>query len=229
MQIRTFNTAPLNTTHSSIFTTNPELLSQFVNYRLDPDVVSNLPLQNYTGNTFVFPCDQDILASHRIKAVTKSLPAEILDQQVGNPSELINRQDMLLESIRGVLHSYQCRVEGQFFSRFRAGSKNLDEFKKMLPLVINAISTGKYDQALSKLKALDIALDGATSKDMVKALVSKVKELKICHNKEVLNPAQEELRRNQRNMQSALQEYRANEQAKNTITEDVQPTASPGG
>jgi len=70
---------------------------------------------------------------------------------------------MLLELISRVASSYQCRVEGQYFSRFRAGAKNLAEMKEALPVVHNLIENGQYDQAVYKLVELKEKLNGTFS------------------------------------------------------------------
>lgn len=137
LQVRTFNSAPISTTHSAVFDKDPESASQFVNYRLSPDLVSNSPLQQYYGNTFVFPSDKNALVSHKLGTLRDNLPETILNQEVTADTEFGKKQNMLIERIKGVESSYQCRVEGQFFSRFRAGPKNLEKMQETFPEVLN--------------------------------------------------------------------------------------------
>lgn len=211
VQIRTFNTAPIDTKHRSIFSTYPHLLSQIVNYRLSPDVVSDLPLQYYYGNTFVFPCDKGALASHPMGAVRKYLPAEILSQTVGSSDHCTKKQDMLVELMRGVVFSYQCRVEGQFFSRYRAGVKNLAEFEKALPVLISAINEGHYDAAQSKLLELNRAVNGLVSKAIIEVLIHDVTRLKMNVQAQTTGVPQEQYQSSQDNFKSIMNEFRAAE------------------
>lgn len=179
VQVRTFNTAPADSTHNSIFNKFPQLLAKFVNYRLSPDAVSNLPLQKYTGNTFVFPSDKGTLDAHKLGTMKAQLPAEILNQEVTAHTEADRKQTMLVELIKGVQYSYQCRVEGQMFSRFRAGARNMAEMQEAFPKIIEAIEKGQYDEAALKIEALQGKLSGNVSKIITDALLRKTIDVKI--------------------------------------------------
>jgi len=170
IQVRTFNTAPLNTTHSAVFGNNQGLLAQFVNYRLSSDIVSDLPMQEYPGNTFAFPCAKNLVDAHLIGTISKSLPEEILNQRVGGSSEFDKNNNLLIEMINGVKGGYQCHVNGQFFSKFRAGATNLKAMEEGFPDVIKAIERRDYTGAIQKLTEIDGKLQGEVSKDIIDVL-----------------------------------------------------------
>lgn len=174
VQVRTFNTAPVSTIHSSVFKTHPHILPQFVNYRLSSDVVSDLPVQHYYGNTFVSPCSKGAFSSHSMGSVLKFLPSEILNQTVGT-SERSKEHNMLAELITGVMSSYQCRIAGQYFSRFRAGAKNLKEMQTILPKVAQDINNSNYNEAIQQLVDLKTRLDGKVSTKFIHALIERAR------------------------------------------------------
>ena len=172
VHVRTFNMAPIKTTHSSVFRKFPNILSQFVNYRLASDVISDLPLQNYYGNTFVFPCNKGFLAAHPMAAMRSHLPETIREQAVGQSAEGTKALNQLVEFTNGILNSYQCRVEGQFFSRFRAGAKNLGRMNTALPQIINDIKNQNYDSAIPKLQELRKQVSGKVSSKLIDVLIN---------------------------------------------------------
>lgn len=179
LQVRTFNTAPIQTTHSSVLESNPQIATQLVNYRLSNDIVSDLPLKEYYGNTYVFPSSHGVLSSHSLDTIQKSLPDDILNQQVGANSESEKKHNLLIEHTNGVLHSYQCRVNDQYFSRSRAGVKNLAEMQKIIPEALKLIKNHDYDNAIEKLDELKTKLNGKTSTQIVNELMKKTLEIKI--------------------------------------------------
>lgn len=179
VQVRTFNTAPADTIHNAVFNKFPQLLAQFVNYRLSPDAVSSLPLQKYTGNTFIFPSNKGTLNSHKLGTMKEQLPVEILNQEVTTHYDTAKKQTMLVELVKGVASSYQCRVEGQLFSRFRAGAKNVAEMQKAFPEIIKSIEKGQYNEAVFKIEALQGKLSGNISKKLTDILMQKTIETKV--------------------------------------------------
>jgi len=172
VHVRTFNMAPIKTTHSSVFRRFPHILSQFVNYRLASDVISDLPLQNYYGNTFVFPCNKGFLAAHPMAAMRSHLPESIRQQAVGQNTEGTKAHNQLLEFTNGILNSYQCRVEGQFFSRFRAGAKNLAKMNNALPGIIHDIKNQNYDSVIPRLQELRKQVSGKVSSKLIDVLIN---------------------------------------------------------
>lgn len=163
VHVRTFNPAPIRSKHKSVFRTNPHISAQFINYRLARDVVSDIPLQNYYGNTFVFPTKHGILDSHKMHGMLSSLPPEVLYQSVGTTTGYSQGHNHLVELMNGILFSYQCRVEGQYFSRYRAGARNLQAMQHTFPELIRLLKNEKYDDALSSLKELKGTLRGKQS------------------------------------------------------------------
>lgn len=154
------------------------IASQFVNYRLSPDVVSDLPLKKYYGNTFVFPCAQGWMASHKMGTMMTTLPEDILSQTVGT-SDSSKKHNLLVELTNGVMQSYQCRVEGQFFSRFRSGAQNLAKMQKELPSVLESIKAGDYDAAIVKLDEIQRTLSGSVSVGIINVLIQSTLNIKI--------------------------------------------------
>jgi hypothetical protein len=183
VQVRTFNTAPVSTKHSVVFKNNKTLLAQFVNYRLSPDVVSDLPLGTYYGNTFVFPCSKRWYSSHTMGAVIKHLPVDVLNQTIGTKDSSKNH-NLLIELTNGLFHSYQSQVKGQFFSRFRAGAKNVAAMQEALPIIIEHIKNGRYGQAVDALEALEKKMNGSMSKNVIHILrksTDEVRERDLMH------------------------------------------------
>jgi hypothetical protein len=187
LQVRNFNPAPVKSKHLSVLKNHPHLHSLFVNYRLSSDVVSDLPLQKYTGNTFVFPCNKRSWASHSMQAITTFIPQEVQDQTVGTSQDGSKKFHQLLELYQGVLQSYQSRVEGQYFSRYRAGAKNLAEMQKILPQLIKLLEKGYYDDVVHGLDALKEKMNGSVSKRMVEVLMQSTINVKSHHMMEVAN------------------------------------------
>lgn len=171
LQVRTFNTAPTRTTHSSVFRHTVGITPQFVNYRLSSDVVSDLPLHRYPGNTFVFPTAQNLIFSHSMGSVLTNLPEKVLNQKVGSHGGQRKNQNLMLEMVNGVMHSYQCRVEGQYFSKYRAGHENLQKMQATLPAVYQDIEDGNYLEAKAKLIELKSEMNGEVSNDIVDTLI----------------------------------------------------------
>ena len=181
LQVRTFNTAPIRTTHNEVFQQNPQLYSQFVNYRLSPDMVSNLPMQQYYGNTFVFKSDQNALISHKLGVLKDLLPEHVKEQEITGVTPAEKKQNLLVELFKGVESSYECRVQGQLFSHLRAGKKNLEEMQKAFPDILNSIENGNHDEAILKLEGLKDKLNGTVSKQMIDTLIHKTVEAKVAH------------------------------------------------
>ncbi|MFI4918886.1 MAG: Mbeg1-like protein [Legionellales bacterium] len=189
VQVRTFNSAPIKTTHSTVFSKSPRILEQFVNYRLAPDIVSDCPLQQYYGNAFVFPCDAGTAGSHRILAIEKYLPSKIKAQAVGTSAHSSKKENALAELVNGGLNSYQCRIDGQFFSRFRAGIKNLALMQEGLPKVLQCIKSRNYNEAILNLYMIRGKLDGKVSTQLIDTLIRNTMDTKRTLRKQEPNEA----------------------------------------
>lgn len=192
VQVRTFNPAPIDTSYSKILLENPGLNPKIVNYRFENDTTSNLPIGNYLGNTFVFPCP--IFWSHRIQQLKDHLSSDIVNQKVGSTPNTTMNQNILTEQISGVLNSYKCRINSQYFSSYRAGAKNLELMQIYLPKVNELVKAGNYVVALKLLNQLKPQMEGSTSQGIIKTLTrstefvhqTKLKEAvaasRIAHN-----------------------------------------------
>ena len=105
-------------------------------------------------------------------AMRSHLPETIREQAVGQSAEGTKALNQLVEFTNGILNSYQCRVEGQFFSRFRAGAKNLVSMNTALPQIINDIKNQNYDSAIPKLQELRKQVSGQVSSKLIDVLIN---------------------------------------------------------
>lgn len=178
LQVRTFNTAPINNKHGAVFRHHPMLESQFVNYRLHKDVVSDLPMQEYYGNIYVHKAapGRKFVSAHSIDSMLSDLPKSTLAQPVGNTPQRNSQQNLLRETIQGFHASYQSRVKGQYFSRFRVGRKNLRLLDKQLPQVINYLDQGQYQQAHKLLASMNNNIKGKKCKRVLHSM-----QKMVCH------------------------------------------------
>lgn len=175
LHVRTFNTAPIGSSHGVVLQNHPELTGKFVNYRLESDVVSKLPLQNYYGNTLIFPSKKNFKSAHSMKSLVKELPEHVKNQVVGYDSntQSTSVQNALVELSKGMLYSYQCRVSGQYFSRFRAGPSNLALMQEYLPEIIKLMENKDYDNAIIQLGYLKNVLKGDVSTGLIDQLIHR--------------------------------------------------------
>jgi hypothetical protein len=174
VQVRTFNTAPVNTKHGAVFQKHRFLNARFVNYRLSPDIVSDLPMKASYGDIFSFTSKKNFLKAHALNSMLTDLPADIRSQEVGSSTTSEVRHNLMLEQVRGAFKSYQCRVEGQWFSKHRQGFKNLAALRSVEDQILSALTHKNYDQALAYLKKLDGKLSGTASKNIVERLKRNV-------------------------------------------------------
>lgn len=216
LQVRTFNTAPISTKHEEVFVKKPEISNQIVNYRTSSDMVSDLPLQNYYGNTCVFPCKENPLTAHKMATVQKDLPPTIKSQEVGTSNNSA-AHNQLHEKINLFLQSYQCRINGQFFSKYRAGRKNLDLMNKHIPQVLECIKNKEYETATSMLNELKGQMSGKVSTNMIDTLSRDTQVLsKAQPNNRVLQDYKNEL-------QSLRSEFTASQESSEDQTSVTKP------
>ncbi len=129
--VRTFNPAPFSKeTAKKVakdINSNAILENKCVNIRLSNDPISSTNTQNYLGNIFSFRSDiSNIVDAHMLWAMDQSLPSSVKNTPVSS-----NPMDVLKENIQGMVHSYECRINKQFFSSSRLGMKNLLVLQKL--------------------------------------------------------------------------------------------------
>lgn len=219
VQVRTFNTAPVATRHSSIFSSHNHLRAQIVNYRLSPDWVSDLPLKQYYGNTFVFPCNKFWLFAHSMDPVMKYLPEAVLNQEVGT-TDRTKTHNALVELVNGVRTSYQCRVKGQILHRFRSGAQNLSLMETELPKVLDCIKNKNYDEAIERLQGLEKKLDGKISKQIIDVLKQSTQVVKLNENKQEPEIAEKTSQVTFKEMKSQMQQLRGSEEGREDTESD---------
>lgn len=182
VHVRTFNTAPIESTHAKVFQKHPTLERQFVNYRSEHDIVSGLPLP-YFGNTFDFKSDKTLLsggfkATHLMGGLKEDIPQKVLDQYVGKTQDKRAALNEVLEYIYGIKESYQCRIDKQFFAPYRQGTKNLYALETVIPAIYKSVQEGDLDKALSQLNTVQQIVKGKTSNFMVKYLQNRIEAVK---------------------------------------------------
>ncbi|GGI93274.1 lipase family protein [Legionella impletisoli] len=182
--VRTFNSAPIRTKHSVVFKDYPHLKEQYKNYRMSADIISDSPLKDYYGDSFVFKSNRK--KAHSMDTVHQVLPEEVKALSVGKTPDNCAMHNRLLEALQGVKHSYQCRVNGQYFSRHRAGRMNLDKMDKAFPEIQKDIQNKDYDGALEKLAALKESVKGKRSSTLIQALMETTLATKLNDQKELL-------------------------------------------
>lgn len=182
VQVRTFNTAPIDTKYANVFKTHPKLLARFVNYRLDSDLVSNLtlPMKQYYGSTYVFPCPLSTHEAHGTPALEQYL------QGISSLTITNEPRHILLEQATCMHYSYQCRVNGQYFSQARIGARNLKWMNAGFPTIIEAIKKEDYHSAHYMLTNLKHRLSGHHSKNMIDILMHNTNALYILQKQKAM-------------------------------------------
>lgn len=178
LQVRTFNTAPINTNHDAFFKKHHGFLARFVNYRLSPDLVSDLPTKKSYGDIFSFPSKKNFLKAHTLQAMLTDLPPDILKQEVGGRTLKSLQHNLLLEQVRGAFKSYHCRIEGQWFSKYRQGSKNLSVFNSVKEDILSALENKDYTKALNHIKTIEGQLSGSVSTKILNILKINIEIMK---------------------------------------------------
>ncbi len=174
LQVRTFNTAPIDTPHAEVFKKNPEIEANFTNYRTSSDVVSNIPMTKSYGNIFSFYCKKTAAKAHSLGSLRKTLPEEVLNQEVGSTKTNSSHHNKVSEQVKGSFSAYQCRVKGQFFSKHRQGSQNLNIIESGQPLIMKAIDNKDYSEAKRIIKILKNSTSGTESSKLLDKLEQDV-------------------------------------------------------
>lgn len=185
IQCRTFNTAPLFTKYQEIFKLKPELLKDFVNYRVKGDQVSKIPQQTYIGQMITVTKKKNGMA-HFMSTVYDSMPMELLNTQVGHTTH-VNQDEQnqkhknrIEEAILGKIFSYESHLAGLAFSRFRPSHQNLNQLQDILLPLTKALNKPSYQQAESLIKTLDLKGDmGIKLQQTLLKLVPKTKAIEL--------------------------------------------------
>lgn len=139
--IRTFNTAPIASRLSKMFSNQSDITAKFINYRSSNDPVSTIPYYHYFGNTYSFQAKQsNIIDSHRLWGLSSSLPKNVKESSVS-----LTPKDLLIENIHGAMHAYEVYINSQLLTSFRQGRKNLTTFKNLGPKLIESLSSNDFD------------------------------------------------------------------------------------
>ncbi|WP_454781333.1 lipase family protein [Legionella sp. WA2022007384] len=177
LHVRTFNTAPLDSLHGRwLSDKHPSHFSQFCNYRLDRDVVSQTPVQQYYGNTFSFCTEKGRLAAHPLRAMRTVLPEAVKNLSVGGTS--VDKRDLntLKEAVIGIKEAYAAHIKGQWFSKFRMGSANKKIIDNALDLVTTELNKEPpdFETAKVQLRLAKLGAHGATSHNCLNCLINDI-------------------------------------------------------
>ncbi|KTD04583.1 lipase family protein [Fluoribacter gormanii] len=177
VHVRTFNTAPINSLHGRwLSNEHPSIFSQFCNYRLDRDVVSQTPVQQYYGNTFSFCTEKGMFSAHPLRAMRAVLPESVKNLEVGGASEVQRDLNTLKEAVIGIKEAYAAHIRGQWFSKFRMGSENKKIIDETLDMVTKELNKNPPDLETAKvlLKLSKLGTHGSTSRNCLNCLINDV-------------------------------------------------------
>lgn len=157
--VRTFNTAPFSKKTCEQLKNNEFIKSKCINYRLSPDLISNINTYRYFGDIFSFKSKiKNPVDSHMLWAMDKELPDEVKQTLVSPESKLT-----LNETIQGFIHSYECRIQKQFFSSLRLGEKNLTILQKLQAQIMPLIKSENFQEAQRLINETKIRVKGRKS------------------------------------------------------------------
>ncbi|PWY56629.1 hypothetical protein DGG96_05770 [Legionella qingyii] len=177
VHVRTFNTAPIDSPHGRwLSSKHPSILSQFCNYRLDKDVVSQTPVQQYYGNTFSFCTEKGRFEAHPLRAMRTVLPESVKNLEIGGSSEVQRDLNTLKEAVIGIKEAYAAHIRGQWFSKLRMGSENKKIIDEALDQVTKELNKNPPDLETAKvlLKLSKLGTHGSTSRNCLNCLINDV-------------------------------------------------------
>ncbi|QMT58854.1 thrombospondin type 3 repeat-containing protein [Legionella sp. PC997] len=177
IHVRTFNTAPVDSRHGRwLKDKHPSIFTQFCNYRLDRDVVSQTPVKQYYGNTFSFCTEKGRFAAHPLRAMREVIPNSVQNLEIGGTNKVQRDLNTLKEAVLGIKEAYAAHIKGQWFSKFRMGSKNKKIIDETLDLVTKELNEDPPDLGTAKvlLKLARLGTHGATSHECLKFLLEDV-------------------------------------------------------
>jgi hypothetical protein len=187
--VRTFNTAPFSEEVSKkvVKDIDDNIEKKFINIRLSNDPISSINPKRYFGNIFSFRSKtSNPIDAHMLWAMDESLPDSV--KRIPVSSSPI---DIFKENMQGMMHAYECRVKGQFFSPFRLGMKNLVVLQRLINEISSLIATGTgtFDVIEQKVEFALKQLHGEQSVKMLQELqklIQKPKEEKMMVEMKVL-------------------------------------------
>ncbi|KTC85166.1 lipase family protein [Legionella brunensis] len=186
LHVRTFNTAPINTIYGEKLMLNcPHVFSQFCNYRLDSDLVSDLFIHDYYGNTFSFQTEKGISKSHPMGEVREVIPEAVKNLEIGGIGRAHRDLNTLKEGVLGIKEAYAVHIKGQWFSKYRMGVKNKELIDKALDSVTECLNKNPPDfiGANKHLQVARFKTSGPTSSHclnlVIKAVYIVQKEYKV--------------------------------------------------
>ena len=200
LHVRTFNTAPLNTANGRwLQTAYPGVFGQFCNYRLDSDIVSRTPVQQYYGNTFSFICEKSRLDAHPLRSMRETLPFEIKNLEIGGKSKPERDLNTLKEAVMGIKDAYAAHVKGQWFSKYRMGAKNNKIIEKALSEVTKALNEipPEFQTATLILEVAQKNTSGRVSNNCLDCLLKDVNFVKAEYQSEVSKLPSDEVQESQ--------------------------------
>lgn len=173
LYVRTFNTAPISTRHKKSLNKHRSVFNNFINYRLAKDVISDLPIKEYYGNVFDIQYDKYFYDSHSLNAVDEALPDRIKKQRIGRSETQSALNNRVIESIRGIIESYRCRVGSQWFpglSQFI----NVQLLNRVEEIITSHLDDADYFKAKFALGKLNKLVRGKRIKELVDLMFNMV-------------------------------------------------------
>lgn len=184
--VRTINSAPIKTDEGErVLAYHPEVLDDFVHYRLSRDLVSGQIARKMFGSAYgdiycfrskKFASSR--LNSHMLFAVNDALRSgadgEMRYIQIGASTDSgVEHQDArMLEMIYGVQHSYETRVNGRWYSRFTMGPINIKVMDDALTQIRGLINQGpaKHEAVIQRFDLLFSQVSGGEARGYIKKL-----------------------------------------------------------
>jgi len=154
--VRTFNSAPINTTHGTKLKTSE--LNNFVNFRFSKDVLGKLPFKACYGDIYVFKSGAEegevglsrlekMKKRHSLKRFYTALPKEIRNLQVGSSSSMGYEEAVAIEKMKITQASNVRYDQRKWFEKYRVGRNNLQFFNEHLPKLNALIDKVKKNQS----------------------------------------------------------------------------------
>ncbi len=194
--LRTFNTAPIaaecgNTLQGHMMEgDNLSRINHFVNYRTDADPVSGAATAvgrglDILGDIYSFKTSTDIrrthpgIDPHKTDIMHLSLTNETRSLQVGSSKNLSCELAHFIEKLHLMTEAYEFRVQGEYFSKYRSGEKDVARFALTVPKIEEAIKRRNYSNAMKQLDALQRKVEGKSPYRIVQSLIDELTALDL--------------------------------------------------